>query len=519
MRICSDILLRRDLRLAVLTIHYIENCATDSSIHQLHSHIHRFVRPTFFFIMAGTRRSTRQAAVKSNSNGTPAQSKPAATAGTKRKAESEAPAKGKRGKKGAKKEQTTIEASMPSDDQNGDSKEDVEMKDELDAEPAEASDGKTGADEVAQREEEVRDQEPMDGEAKEEPSAEKPEPETNGDAKESGEEEPMKNGFDALMDHTGKDEDKNVTEEGTGSKVSKAEDAVEDSSKREEATPSSILEKGVIYFFFRGRVGINEPSDVNDIARSYIILRPLPHGAKLGDGPIGDAGNNRMLALPKKVLPVSPKDRFMTFVEKTKISMDDIKSQLSSSDYTTKTAGARHTPAATPIGEGVYAITQTGRETHLAYILTIPSELGETQQGVGLRQRGSYITSVKNPQSSGPANANLPQGADYPQEYVLCSRSPTSHLLILCRILDEFHGRGWMPLQPKLLDYENSQFLLIGHNDDALEKAAKPQDGEEEKPEKETPLEEMETLEHEDEIRVEHLKGARKYHSYEYTAS
>lgn len=466
--------------------------------------------------MAGTRRSTRQAAAKSNSSEGPSQSKPAAAAGTKRKAESEAPAKGKRGKKGAKKEQTTIEASMPSDDKDGDSKEDVEMKDEQGAEPAEASGGKTGADEVAQTEEEVRDQEPMDDDEKEEeeePSAEDKEPETNGAAKENGEEEPKKNGFDALMDHTGKDEDKKVTEEGTGSKVSEADNAVEDSSKREEATPSNILEKGIIYFFFRGRVGINEPNDVNDIARSYIVLRPLPQGAKLGDGPIGDAGNNRMLALPKKVLPVSPKDRFMTFVEKANISMDDIKSQLSSSDYTTKTAGARHTPAATPIGEGVYAITQTGRETHLAYILTIPSELGEVQQGVGLRQRGSYITSAKNPQSSAPANASLPQGAEYPQEYVLRSRSLRNHLLTFCRILDEFHGRGWMPLQPKLLNYENTQFLLIGHNDDALEKAAKPQDGEEEKPEKETPLEEMETLEHEDEIRVEHLKGEWKVYS------
>lgn len=457
--------------------------------------------------MAGTRRSTRQAAAKPNPSEAPPPSKPAAATGTKRKAESEAPTKGKRGKKGGKKEQTTIEASVPNNDKNGDSKEDVEMKDEQEAKPAEVANGKTGADEVAQREEEVRDQEPMDDENKEEPSAEKKEPETKGEAKENGEEEPKKNGFDALMDHNGKDEDKNVTEDGTGSKVSKNENAVEDSSKREEATPSSILEKGIIYFFFRGRVGVNEPSDVSDIARSYIVLRPLPHGAKIGDGPIGDAGNNRMLALPKKVLPISPKDRFMTFVEKANVSMDDIKSQLSSSDYTTKTAGARHTPAAAPIGEGVYAITQTGRETHLAYILTIPSEFGEIQQGVGLRQRGSYITSAKNPQSSGPANANLPQGAEYPQEYVLRSWSWKSHLLTSCRILDEFHGRGWMPLQPKLLDYENTQFLLIGHNDDALEKAAKPQDGEEEKPEKETPLEEIETLGHEDEIRVEHLKG------------
>ena len=329
--------------------------------------------------MAGTRRSTRQAAAKSNSSEPSSQSKPAAAAGTKRKAESEAPAKGKRGKKGAKKEQTTIEASMPSDDKNGDSKEDVEMKDEQEAEPAEASDAKTGADGAAEGEEEVN-QVPMDDEKKEEePSAEKKGPETNGDAKENGE-EPKKNGFDALMDHTGKDEDKNVTEEGTGSKVSEAENAVEDSSKREGVMPSNILEKGVIYFFFRGRVGIEEPTEVNEIARSYIVLRPLPQGAKLGDGPIGDAGNNRILALPKKVLPVSPKDRFMTFVEKATIGMDDIKSQLSSSDYSTKTVGVRHTPAAAPIGEGVYAITQTGRETHLAYILTIPSDLGEVQQ-------------------------------------------------------------------------------------------------------------------------------------------
>lgn len=193
-------------------------------------------------------------------------------------------------------------------------------------------------------------------------------------------------------------------------------DAVQESSKREESTPSSILEKGIIYFFFRGRVGIDEPSEVGDIARSYIILRPLPHGAKLGDGPIGDSGHNRMLALPKKVLPVSPKDRFMTFVEKAKASMDDIKSSLSASDYMTKTAGSRHTPAAAPIGEGVYAITSTGRETHLAYILTIPSEVDEVQKGVGLRQRGSYVTSAKNPETSAPAGASLPKGAEYPKE-------------------------------------------------------------------------------------------------------
>jgi len=84
-------------------------------------------------------------------------------------------------------------------------------------------------------------------------------------------------------------------------------------------------------------------------------------------------------------------------------------------------------------------------------------------------------------------------------------------------IIDEFHGRRWMPLEPKLLNYDNTQFLIIGHGDEALEKAAKPQDGEDQRPDKETPLEAIEKLEHEDEIRVEHLKGLTIHRSTLYT--
>lgn len=63
-----------------------------------------------------------------------------------------------------------------------------------------------------------------------------------------------------------------------------------------------------------------------------------------------------------------------------------------------------------------------------------------------------------------------------------------------------------MPLQPKLLDYVNTQFLIIGHAGNDLEKATEQQPLDE-KHDKDTPLEEMEKLEHEDELRVEHLKG------------
>lgn len=63
-----------------------------------------------------------------------------------------------------------------------------------------------------------------------------------------------------------------------------------------------------------------------------------------------------------------------------------------------------------------------------------------------------------------------------------------------------------MPTQPKHLDYSNSQFLIIGESQGELGKAAEQQPSDE-KHDKDTPLEEMEKLEHEDEIRVEHLKG------------
>lgn len=198
---------------------------------------------------------------------------------------------------------------------------------------------------------------------------------------------------------------------------SKEGTAVENDQEREDAAPSTILEKGIIYFFFRGRVGVDEPEEVNDLARSYIILRPLPAGAKLGDGPIGDTDHCRLLALPKKVLPTSHRDKFMVFVEKAAISLKDLKNTfIAGNDYETQTAGSRHSPAATPVGEGVYAITKTGRDSHLAYLLTVPAELQEVQKDIGLRERASFVVSLKNPDQKGPANAQLDQQPEYPTE-------------------------------------------------------------------------------------------------------
>ncbi len=113
---------------------------------------------------------------------------------------------------------------------------------------------------------------------------------------------------------------------------------IEDKERKAEI-PSSILEKGVIYFFFRPRVNVEDPQGMEDVSRSYIVLRPLPKGAKLGKGPLDDLGNNRLLALPKKTLPKSRRDRFLVFVEKAKVKIQDLREQFAGNEHATKTSG------------------------------------------------------------------------------------------------------------------------------------------------------------------------------------
>jgi hypothetical protein len=121
--------------------------------------------------------------------------------------------------------------------------------------------------------------------------------------------------------------------------ISKNNESIVEDGKREAKIPSSILEKGIIYFFYRGRVGVEHPEGVEDVARSYIVLRPIPLGASLGDGPLEDLGTSRLLALPKKMMPKSKRDRFLTFVEKPKTSIKELREQFEHYDYSTKTAG------------------------------------------------------------------------------------------------------------------------------------------------------------------------------------
>lgn len=411
--------------------------------------------------MAGTRSSNR------NGSNISSPVRNDAVAGSKRKPEADAGSSPKRGRK-ASKNQPTIDSMLD----NGN---DDEKKVENDAEMQEA------AQDVVYDAENNKD-----------------EADANSQPAKNGSEDAIKEinadgGHANIQDASGKTE---APPSGQTEKETKLETdnngAIEESSQREKKMPSNILEKGVVYFFTRNRVSVDEAESVGDLQRTFFVLRPIPHGAKLGDGAIQDLKNNRLFALPKKVFPKSHNDRFMAFVEKANTTIQDLKDDFfKGTEYNTKTQGTRQTDPVTPVAEGVYLITRTeDATTHLVYSTTIPAEIGEVQEDLGIKSQGSFIISVKNPERSGPASASLPQKPGFSQE-----------------IIQEFRGLAWSEVKPKYLDHEYCQILLIGED---TEKAVEPTQ-KNARHHKETPKEEIEQLEHEDELRVKHLKGEQDW--------
>ncbi|KAH3052317.1 hypothetical protein KXV27_003724 [Aspergillus fumigatus] len=270
------------------------------------------------------------------------------------------------------------------------------------------------------------------------------------------------------------------------------EAGVRKSQERENIVPSNILEKGIIYFFFRPRVNVEDPHSVKDVARSFFVLRPTPLGAVLdaNQGTVAADARCRLMILPKKKFPTSGKERDMGFVEKAGISMKDLHdSFMVGEKYETSTRGERTVQEARPYAEGVYAITSGKRASHLAYILTVPQELGSIQHDFGLHRQGSFIVQSKNPKYPGPSNAQLPKDPEYPEN-----------------VQQKFGDYRWVPLEPEFIDYPNAQFLMIGEATDELGKAATAEPDKKEAHE-EQPGEELEKLEHENEERIESLKG------------
>lgn len=216
-----------------------------------------------------------------------------------------------------------------------------------------------------------------------------------------------------------------------------------------------ILEEGDIFFLYRPKVEEHEPGGMDDVQRFYMVLRP--RGGK----------HSRLIVVGDKKLPdVDSHERFFGFVDMVTDDSAKIEKALREEHYGTKTRGERAQPAARPAGEGVYAFIQPGRDMHLVYALELPEKVGKVQRGLGIGEQAAYVVSIKNPEKGSPPGVGLgeEQEADYPEH-----------------LQNEFEGRRFAPTDPRLLDYEGAQLVLIGARDNPEESYGVSLDPEDEK--------------------------------------
>lgn len=205
---------------------------------------------------------------------------------------------------------------------------------------------------------------------------------------------------------------------------------------------SQVLEQGDIFFFYRPRLGREEEvSDIEDVQRLYMVTAP-------------DGGKYRLFVVGQKRLPEIIEGRSTQEERNWALNVlatsdpEQVRKELLATEYKTETVGRRRSPAAVPAGEGKYSIVRHGNHTELAYILELPEMPGPTQKEFEIKKEASYVMAVKNPDAPATAQgfAPLEKGRpDYPQQ-----------------VKSRFGDRRWIDAEPDVLDYENTQVLLVG---------------------------------------------------------
>jgi Protein of unknown function (DUF2795) len=202
-----------------------------------------------------------------------------------------------------------------------------------------------------------------------------------------------------------------------------------------------VIEHGDIFFFYRPKVGREEVNDIEDVQRFYMVTSP------------DDSDMHRVFLIGQKQLPEiaeeksSSEERNWALNVLTSSDSEEIRREFLPAEYQTETRGTRRMGGAVPAGEGKYSVMGHQGHSELAYILELPDEPGPTQQEFQIKKEASYIVSVKNPDIQVPGYAAfLKRKPNYPNS-----------------LKKKFGNKRWINVDdPKLLDYENTQLLLIG---------------------------------------------------------
>ncbi|HET6800152.1 MAG TPA: DUF2795 domain-containing protein [Nitrososphaeraceae archaeon] len=214
--------------------------------------------------------------------------------------------------------------------------------------------------------------------------------------------------------------------------------------KKQKKSNIGIIEQGDIFFFYRPKVDTEEVKDIKDVQRFYMVT--TPEKQKKND-------IYRLFLIGQKQLPEIIEGK-STSEEKnwalnilTTSNPDDVHKELLPAEYTTETKGKRRLAAAAPAGEGKYKIVKHDNHTELAYLLELPEIPGPTQREFEIKKEASYIISVKNPEVNITGFATVSEKKpEYPKH-----------------IKEKFGDKRWISIEnPQLLNYENTQVLLIG---------------------------------------------------------
>ena len=219
---------------------------------------------------------------------------------------------------------------------------------------------------------------------------------------------------------------------------------------KEGSSGSKAIEHGDLFFFYRPKVEAKEVEELEDVQRFYMVISPEQDGKTTTKKDI-----HRLFLLGQKQLPEiverksTSKERNWALNILTTSDPEKIRKELLPTEYITKTRGERRTKAATPAGEGKYSIVKHDNHTELAYVLELPEVPGPTQREFEIKKEASYIISVKNPDIQVPGFAAFSAPENKPKY--------PKHLK------EMFGDRRWIDIEDSsLLDYENTQLLLIG---------------------------------------------------------
>lgn len=207
---------------------------------------------------------------------------------------------------------------------------------------------------------------------------------------------------------------------------------------------TDYVEKGEIYFFYRPKVNVEKVQDLDDVQRLHVVLAPE------------NRQTVRLFLVGKKRLPEILKGKPKSTAREWMMNdltgkPKEIGKALAPLEYDTKTRGEQEQGEAIPAGEGRYVIFERDNSSRLAYRLTSPDKPGKAQRELGILPEGSYIISVRNPAIDVPGFPH--SKPDFPKT-----------------LEEKFADKRWIDIDdPRLLDYEKAQLLLIGAHDDLAE--------------------------------------------------